>query len=153
MGSKRLKFMSVLAVFLCMVSCGDGDDDAGFNLWSVNGVYTGDYLVILDITSIGGQCDPGEVPPDPTVIEFGDVTVDWDYDLFFDDIGLLNGQAVLIDFWGDLRDDWMSLITASGDVITFFVMDFEDGDTIWGIFWWDVTSDCVVEGNFTIIID
>jgi hypothetical protein len=153
MGSKRLRFMPVLAVFLCMVSCGDGDDHAGFYLCSVNGVYTGDYLVTLDITSIGGQCDPGEVPPDPTVIEFGDVTVDWDCDLFFDDLGLLNGQAVLIDFWGDLRDDWMSLITASGDIITFFVMDFEDGDTIWGIFSWDVTSDCVVEGNFTIIID
>jgi len=83
----------------------------------------------------------------------GDVTVDWDCDLFFDDFGLLNGQAVLIDLWGDLRDDWMSLITSGGDVITFFVIDFEDGDTIWGTFWWDVTSDCVVEGNFTIFID
>ena len=151
MGLKRLRFMPVLAVFLCMVSC--GDDDAGFFLCGVNGVYTGDYSVTLDITSIGDQCDPGEVPPDPTVIKFGDVTVDWDCDLFFDDPGLLNGQALLIDFWGDLRDDWMSLITESGDVITFFVMDFEDGDTIWGIFWWDVTIDCVVEGNFTIIID
>jgi hypothetical protein len=60
---------------------------------------------------------------------------------------------VLMDFWGDLGDDWMRLITANGDVITFFVMDFEDGDTIWGIFWWDVTIDCVVEGNFTIIIE
>jgi hypothetical protein len=153
MGSKGLKFMAVLAVFLCMVSCGDGDDDAGFNLCGVNGGYTGDYLIILDITSIGGQCDPGEVPPDPTVIEFDDVTVDWDCDLFFDDFGLLNGQAVLIDLWGDLRDDWMSLITSSGDVITFYVIDFEDDDTIWGIFWWDVTSDCGVEGNFTIFID
>jgi len=153
MGSKRLKFMLVLAVFLCMVSCGDGGDDGGFYLCGVNGGYTGDYLMILDITSIGGQCDPGEVPPDPTVIEFGDVTVDWDCDLFFDDFGLLNGQAVLIDLWGDLRDDWMSLITSGGDVITFFVIDFEDGDTIWGTFWWDVTSDCVVEGNFTIFID
>jgi len=151
MGSKRLRFMPVLAVFLCMVSC--GDDDTVFYRCGVNGAYTGDYLVTLDITSIGDQCDPGEVPPDPTVIEFGDVTVDWDCDLFFDDPGFLNGQVVLIDFWGDLRDDWMSLITASGDVITFFVMDFEDGDTIWGKFWWDVTSDCVVEGNFTIIID
>ncbi len=46
----------------------------------------------------------------------------------------------------------MRLITANGDVITFFVTDFDDGDTIWGIFWWDVTIDCVVEGNFTIII-
>ena len=151
MGSIRLRFIPVLAVFLCMVSC--GDDDAVFYRCGVNGAYTGDYLVTLDITSIGDRCDPGEVPPDPTVIQFGDVTVDWDCDLFFDDLGLLNGQAVLIDFWGDLRDDRMSLITASGDVITFFVMDFEDGDTIWGIFWWDVTSDCVVEGNFTIIID
>ena len=151
MGSKRLRFMPVLAVFLCMVSC--GDDDTVFYRCGVNGAYTGDYLVTLDITSIGDQCDPGEVPPDPTVIEFGDVTVDWDCDLFFDDPGFLNGQVVLIDFWGDLRDDWMSLITASGDVITFFVMDFEDGDTIWGKFWWDMTSDCVVEGNFTIIID
>ena len=145
--------MLVLAVFLCMVSCGDGGDDGGFYLCGVNGGYTGDYLMILDITSIGNQCDPGEVPPNPTVIQFGDVTVDWDCDLFFDDFGLLNGQAVLIDLWGDLRDDWMSLITSGGDVITFFVIDFEDGDTIWGTFWWDVTSDCVVEGNFTIFID
>jgi hypothetical protein len=151
MGSKRLRFMPVLAVFLCMVSC--GEDDAIFYLCGVNGAYTGDYLVTLDITSIGDQCDPGEVPPDTTVIQFGDVTVDWDCELFFDDPGLLNGQLVLIYFWGDLRDDWMRLITANGDVITFFVMDFEDGDTIWGIFWWDVTSDCVVEGNFIITID
>jgi hypothetical protein len=150
MGSKRVRFMPVLAVFLCMVSC--GDDDALFYLCGVNGAYTGYYLVTLDITNAGAQCDPGEIPPDPTAVEFGDVTVDWDCDLFFDDLGLVNGKVVLIDFWGDLRDDRMSLITARGDVITFFVVDFEDGDTIWGIFWWDVTSDCVVEGNFTITI-
>ena len=151
MGSKRLRFVPVLAMFLWMVSCGD-DDAIDFFHCGINGVYTGYYLVTLDITSIGNQCGPGEVPPDPTVIEFGDVTVDWDCALFFDELGVLNGQTVLIDFWGDLQVDRMRLITSNGDIIDFFVMDFEDGDIIWGIFWWDVTIDCVVEGNFTIII-
>ena len=151
MGSKRLRFVPVLAMFLWMVSCRD-DDAIDFFHCGINGVYTGYYLVTLDITSIGNQCAPGEVPPDPTVIEFGDVTVDWDCDLFFDELGLLNGQTVLIDFWGDLQLDRMRLITSNGDIIDFFVMDFEDGDIIWGIFWWDVTIDCLVEGNFTIII-
>ena len=119
----------------------------------LNAAYTGYYIATLDITNTGDQCDPADTPPTPTRIEFGDVGVDADCDLFLDGPGLLNGQMVLMDFWGDLGDDWMRLITANGDVITFFVMDFEDGDTIWGTFWWDVTIDCVVKGNFTIIIE
>ena len=152
MGSKRLRLIPVLAIFLGMVSCGD-DDAIDFFHCGINGVYTGYYLVTLDITSIGNQCAPGEVPPDPTVIEFGDVTVDWDCDLFFDELGLLNGQTVLIDFWGDLWDDRMEFVTADGDIITFYVVDFEGGDTIWGTFWWDTPGDCVVEGTFTVLIE
>ncbi len=153
MGSKRLRLIPVLAIILCMASCGDDDD--GLYYYSgcgVNSAYTGFYVVTLNITNTGAQCDPGDIPRNPTRIEFGNVTVDWNCDLFFDDLGLLNGKTVLFDFWGDLYDDSLRLITAGGDIITFFVVDFEDGDTIWGIFWWDVTADCVVEGNFTVII-
>ena len=156
MGLKRLRFIPTLAIILCMASCG-GDGDGGVYYYSssdcgINGAYTGFYIATLDITSTGDQCDPGEIPPTPTRLEFGNVTVDEDCNLFFDDLGLLNNQTVLIDFWGDLRDDRLWLITADGDQIDFFVVDLEGGDTIWGIFWWDVTSDCVVEGTFTIII-
>jgi hypothetical protein len=118
----------------------------------INAAYTGFYIITLDISSTDAQCDPGEISPSPTRLEFGNVTVDGDCHLFFDELGLLNNQTVLIDFWGDLRDDRLWLITADGDQMDFFVVDFEDGDTIWGRFWWDVTSDCVVEGTFTIII-
>lgn len=156
MGSRRLRIIPVVAIILCMASCGD-DGGSGVYYYSsgcgVNAAYTGFYIATLDITSTGDQCDPGEIPPTPTRIEFGNVTVDWDCDLFFDELGLLNGETVLIDFWGDLRDDRLWLITADGEEIDFYVVDFEDGDTIWGLFWWDVTSDCVVEGTFTIIIE
>jgi hypothetical protein len=156
MGSKRLRFIPALAIILFMASCGD-DNGGGVYYYSssgcgINVAYTGFYIVTLDITSTGDQCDPGEIPPSPTRLEFGNVTVDGDCDLFFDELGLLNNQTVLIDFWGDLRDDRLWLITADGDQIDFFVVDFEDGDTIRGIFWWDVSSDCVVEGTFTVII-
>lgn len=53
---------------------------------------------------------------------------------------------------GDLWDDRMRLVTAGGDIITLFVVDFEEGDTIWGIFWWDMTGECVVEGDFIALI-
>jgi len=154
MGLKGLRFISALAIILCISSCGD-DDGIDFYYSSgcgINSAYTGFYVVTLNITATGDQCDPGEIPPTPTQIKFGDVTTDGDCDLCFDSLGLLGDQTVLIDFWGDLRDDQMRLVTAEGDIISFFVVDFEDGDAIWGIFWWDVTSDCVVEGTFTVII-
>jgi hypothetical protein len=47
-------------------------------------------------------CDPDEIPPDPTRIGFGGVTLDWNCDLFFDSLGLINDQGVLIDFLGYL---------------------------------------------------
>jgi hypothetical protein len=151
---KRVILMAVL--ILCTASCG-GDSGGGVYYYSssgcgINEAYTGFYIVTLDITSTGDECDPGEIPPTPTQLEFGNVTVDGDCDLFFDDLGLLNNQTVLIDFWGDLRDDRLWLITADGDQIDFLVVDFENGDAIWGLFWWDVSSDCVVEGTFTILI-
>lgn len=68
-----------------------------------------------------------------TRIQFGDVTVDWNYDLFFDSLCLFNGDTVLIDFWGDLWDNrmklplLMELVTADGDTITFYVVHFEGG--------------------------
>ena len=53
---------------------------------------------------------PGGNPSHTTThIQFGDVTVDWNYDLFFDFLGLLNGDTVLIDFWYDLWDNRMKL--------------------------------------------
>lgn len=48
------------------------------------------------------MCDPDEIPPDPRRIEFGDVTLDWNCDLFFDSLVLLNQQGALIDFLRDL---------------------------------------------------
>jgi hypothetical protein len=154
MGLKKLRLIPALASILCMVSCGD-EGGGGYYYYDgcgVNSAYTGFYIVTLDITKTGVQCDQGEIPPTPTRLEFGNVTVDWDYDLFFDDLGRLNGRTVLMDFWGDLRDDRLLLITADANRIDFFVADFEDGDTIWGLFWWEVTAKCVVEGNFTIIV-
>ena len=65
---------------------------------------------------------PGGNPSHTTTrIQFGDVTVDWNYDLFFDSLGLLNGDTVLIDFWGDLWDNRMELVTAGGNTITFYM--------------------------------
>jgi hypothetical protein len=153
MGPKRLIIILAAAIILLILSCGDG----GLHIYyssgcGINSAYTGYYIMTLTITSTGDECDPGEINPTPTRIEFGDVIVDCNCDLFFDSLGLLNGHTVLIDFWGDLRDDHMSLITADGDEITFSVVEFEGGDTIWGTFWWDTTSDCIAEGTFTTVL-
>jgi hypothetical protein len=74
------------------------------------------------------------IPSTPARIEFGDVTLDGTCDLCFDSLGLFDDQTVPIDFWGDLREDRMRLLPAGGDIITPFVVDFEGGDTVWGIF-------------------
>ena len=148
---KMLKFILAVAIILFMLSCRDDDDH--YIYWDINSAYTGYYIMALNRTDTGAQCDPGEIPPTPTRIEFGDVTVDWNYDLFFYELGLLNGETVLIDFWGDLWDDRMELVTADGDIITFYVVDFEGGDTIWGTFWWNTMGDFVVEGTFIVLIE
>ncbi len=148
---KMFKFIPAVAIILFMVSC--RDDRNHFIYWDINSAYTGYYIMILHTTDIGDQCDPGEIPPIPSRIEFGDVTVDWNYDLFFDALGLLNGETVLIDFWGNLWDSRMELVTADGDIITFYVVDFDGGDAIWGIFWWDTTGECILEGTFTVLIE
>lgn len=151
MGGKIRNIILTVAIILFMLSC---SDDADYDIyWNTNSAYTGYYIMILDTTDIGAQCDPGEIPPTPTRIEFGDVTVDWNYDLFFDSLGLFNGDTVLIDFWGDLWENRMELVSAGRDTITFYVVHFEGGDTIWGIFWWNTTGDCVVEGTFIVLIE
>ena len=101
-----------------------------FIYWDINSAYTGYYSMALNRTDTGAQCDLGEIPPTPTRIKFGDITVDWNYDLFFNELGFLNGETVLIDFWGDLWDDRMEFVTADGDIITFYVVDFDGGDAI-----------------------
>lgn len=106
----------------------------------------------LHITSTGDACDPGKIPSTPAFVESGDVTTDGNCDLCFDSLGLFGDQTVLIDFWGDLRDGHMSLVTAEADIITLFVVDFEGGDTVWGTFWWQTTGDCIVSGTFTTVI-
>jgi hypothetical protein len=46
----------------------------------------------------------------------------------------------------------MTLITSNGNIIALFVVEYEEGDKIWGTFRWNTPSDCVVKGTFTALI-
>ena len=55
MGSRKLKFIPVLAIILCMVSCGDDDGTNIYDFYrcGLNAAYTGYYVATLDITNTG----------------------------------------------------------------------------------------------------
>ncbi len=92
-GWKWLKIIPVVAIVFPLLSCGDGGSITIFYpSWGINSAYTGYSIVMLTSTDTGDLCHPDEIPSDPRRIEFGDVSLDWNCDLFFDSLGLPNEQ-------------------------------------------------------------